>query len=690
MFGLNNASYLLLGLLWLPLQGYAQLDSLENALIAMPKDSLKVELLFDLSKKMRSQGNYDKSKEFQSRACKLATEVDYTKGKILCLNNQGIRERTQGNYSIAEEKHKAALEIARNIGDQYLISLSLNTLGVVYRRLDNIEKALECHLESLDIAKSMQNQKGIAISLNSIGNIYLTRGDYDKALETFEECIKIETRSKNKLGVAINLNNIGYIYNVQGDYLKALNYYEKSLAANQEIANKKGLAISFNDIGQIKKKLGANDEALQYFAKALDINNKAGYKQYAVDNYINIGDVYFEKENYEVALQHYTKGLDIATEIGTLMQMSQCHNNISLVYEKTGKLRECLQNYKESIRFRDSLTNQENEKTVSQLLTRYETKNKELQIQELESLKEIQTAKIERRRITIIALIISIILVLAFLGVLYKNYQRKKLVNNLLLEKKDQIEKQKQNIETKNKVLESKNKELIDLNLEKNNVLGIIAHDLRSPMNHIIGLTSIMSYGKETLNQDQLQSLEMISDTSIRMREMINRILDINAMDSKEITLEPEEVNVSALLQKVIKEFLDPANKKNIQLNTDIAQNLSAVLDKNYTLQIFENLIANALKFSPKDKSVFIRLMKNEDKLRVEIEDQGQGIKESEQHRLFQKFQILSSKPTAGEKSTGLGLYIVKTFVDAMGGDVWCESGEGKGANFIVEFEGKV
>ena len=689
MFCLKDIPYLLFGLLLLPLNGFAQLDSLENALIAMPKDSLKVELLFDLSKKMRSKGNYDKSKELQSRACKLANEVDYGKGKILCFNNQGIRERTQGNYFLAEGKHKAALEIARNIGNQFLISVSLNNLGVVYRRLDNIERALECHLESLEIAKLMRNQKGIAISLNSIGNIYLTRKEYDKALETFEDCIKIETRLNNKLGVAINLNNIGYIYDEQGDYLKALSYYEKSLAANQEVGSKKGLAISFNDIGGIKRKLGELDQALKYFAKALEINKGAGYKQYAVYNYINIGDVHFEKQGYDLALQHYSKGLEIATEISKMVQMSQCYDKISQVYEKTGNLSESLRNYKESIRYRDSLNNQENEKTVSQLLTRYETKNKELQIKELESVKEIQTAKIERRRITIIALVISIILALILLAVLYKNYQRKKLVNSLLLEKKDEIEKQKQHIETKNKTLESKNKELIDLNLEKNNVLGIIAHDLRSPMNHIIGLTSIMGYGKETLSDDQLQSLEMISDTSTRMREMINRILDINSMDSKEITLDLEEVNVSALLQKVIKEFLDPANKKNIQLNTDIAQDLSATLDKNYTLQVVENLIANALKFSPKDKSIFIRLMKNRDKVRIEIEDQGQGIKKSEQHRLFQKFQVLSSKPTAGEKSTGLGLYIVKTFVDAMGGEVWYESGENGGAVFIVEFRGR-
>ncbi len=665
---------------------HAQIDSLENELIAMPNDSLKVESLLDMVKQMRRSRNRGKADEFQQRACKLSDEIGYKKGNVICANYAGITARNQGNYVEALEHHEKALVLCREINDRYLISVTLNNMGTVYRRLDNYEKALECHIESLDIAKLMRNQKGIAVSLNSIGNIYLMRQEYDKALETFEECIKIESRQNNKLGVAINLNNIGYIYDGKGELEKALNYYQRSLAVNQEILSKKGLAISYNDIGRIKFKLNETKSALDYFNKALDINIKNKYKKFAVDNYINIGRVHESNENNQLAIKQWEEGLIIAKEIGTLSQASECLRFIADTEEKIGNAKSALSHYKESILFLDSLSKSENEKSVSQLLARFETKNKELQIQELKSIKEIQEAKIENRQITILALIGAVILVLTLLGVLFRNYQHKMKTNKLLTDQKSEIETQKSKIEKKNKALESKNKDLIDLNLEKNNVLGIIAHDLRSPMNHIIGLTSIMSYGKESLNDDQVQSLEMISDTSVRMREMINRILDINAMDAKELSLELEEVNVSNCLQNVIKEFLDPANKKNIQLNTEIDQNIKSRLDKNYTIQILENLIANAIKFNPKDKSIFIRLMRNNGNTRIEIEDEGVGIKKSEQPKLFRKFQLLSSKPTAGEKSTGLGLYIVKTFVEAMSGQVWCESEEGKGAKFIVEF----
>ena len=102
--------------------------------------------------------------------------------------------------------------------------------------------------------------------------------------------------------------------------------------------------------------------------------------------------------------------------------------------------------------------------------------------------------------------------------------------------------------------------------------------------------------------------------------------------------------------------------------------------------QVFENLISNAIKFSPPHKAVKVILAKDNGKARAEIIDEGPGLTEEDKKKVFGKFQRLSAKPTGGEHSTGLGLSIVKKYVEAMNGKVWCESEHGKGANFIVEF----
>ncbi len=108
------------------------------------------------------------------------------------------------------------------------------------------------------------------------------------------------------------------------------------------------------------------------------------------------------------------------------------------------------------------------------------------------------------------------------------------------------------------------------------------------------------------------------------------------------------------------------------------------LVDKNYLTQVFENLLSNAIKFSPRDKDVWIRVKEINGEIWVYFIDEGPGIEKDEMNRLFGKYQRLSAKPTGGEHSTGLGLSIVKKYVDVMGGRVWCESESGKGSYFIV------
>ena len=109
-------------------------------------------------------------------------------------------------------------------------------------------------------------------------------------------------------------------------------------------------------------------------------------------------------------------------------------------------------------------------------------------------------------------------------------------------------------------------------------------------------------------------------------------------------------------------------------------------VDSGVMVQVLENLVSNAVKYSPPGKEIFVRLKQHPQGARVEVQDQGPGLSAEDQKKLFGKFARLSAKPTGGEHSTGLGLSIVKKMVEAMSGRVWCESQLGQGATFIVEF----
>ncbi|MBT32316.1 MAG: hypothetical protein CMO01_21850 [Thalassobius sp.] len=245
-----------------------------------------------------------------------------------------------------------------------------------------------------------------------------------------------------------------------------------------------------------------------------------------------------------------------------------------------------------------------------------------------------------------------------------------------------------ENIKHQKDLIEEKNKELLSLNNEKNHLIGIVAHDLRNPLAIAISLTEFIKQDKSNLTTEQLEGLNITNRSLERMNDMIRRILDVKAVEAKTVNLNLEKVDVSQVINQIIDNFTEQLEKKDIQLEFELhSESPFAKLDYSYSIQVFENLISNAIKFSPKGKKVKVVVNDAKENLQIKVSDQGPGILEEDFPKLFGKYQRLSARPTAGEMSTGLGLSIVKKYVEVMEGKVWCESEVGKGADFIVEFK---
>lgn len=241
-------------------------------------------------------------------------------------------------------------------------------------------------------------------------------------------------------------------------------------------------------------------------------------------------------------------------------------------------------------------------------------------------------------------------------------------------------------LELQNQEILKKNEELTNLNLEKNNLIGIVAHDLKSPLNQIKGLLSLVNMTGQ-VDKETSKYLAMMDQSVVRLNEMIAKILDVEAIESRKLNLKIERVNLSEMLTRIADRYVNDATKKNIDFHRNIASDVFAQADRNYTEQVLENLVSNAVKFSPFDRSVQLNLTKNGTPV-IEVKDQGPGLSEDDKKKLFGKYQKLSARPTGNEISTGLGLSIVKKFVEAMEGEIWCESELGKGASFFVKLKG--
>lgn len=175
-----------------------------------------------------------------------------------------------------------------------------------------------------------------------------------------------------------------------------------------------------------------------------------------------------------------------------------------------------------------------------------------------------------------------------------------------------------------------------------------------------------------------------ISSAGSRMRDLIDNLLDANAIEQGKFTSNMERCDLSSLVAQSVEQNLPNATRKETVINITATGEMWAMADKSATIQILDNLISNAVKYSPPKSTVLITTVASPRGMSVEVQDQGPGLSEDDQKKLFRKFTRLSARPTAGESSTGLGLSIVKRLAEAMSGTVECRSQFGSGSIFSV------
>ncbi|MCS6807816.1 MAG: two-component regulator propeller domain-containing protein [Bacteroidota bacterium] len=266
--------------------------------------------------------------------------------------------------------------------------------------------------------------------------------------------------------------------------------------------------------------------------------------------------------------------------------------------------------------------------------------------------------------------------------------------NFVLLQANEEIQRQQnilaeqaREIELANTELQERNAQLHALNQEKNEFLGIAAHDLKNPLAAIrMTVSMLQRYYDQLSKRDVLDKLDSIVELVNRMMNIITNLLDINAIESGMLNIQPVQLNLVDIVRKITNDYIERAAAKNIVL-TFVAQKEHIELCSDATLlaEVCDNLISNAIKYSPFGTRVIVRVDSLSDKSRIAVQDEGPGLSDEDKAKLFGKFARLSARPTGGEHSTGLGLNIVKRIVEALNGHVWCESELGRGATFYVE-----
>lgn len=237
-----------------------------------------------------------------------------------------------------------------------------------------------------------------------------------------------------------------------------------------------------------------------------------------------------------------------------------------------------------------------------------------------------------------------------------------------------------------NRKIEAQNQELIHLSEMKDSFLGMAAHDLRNPISSIQMIAEMLNNQEMKFEPEETREfLDVVLQQTKYMLNLLNDLLDISQIESGKINLELEDVDIKAFLGETIQRFNHIARQKKSKVQMGQCDQGLVRGDALRLRQVMDNLISNAVKYSPAGSLIKVNAFHNGALWRIEVIDPGPGISETDQKKLFKDFAKLSARPTAGEKSTGLGLAITRRVVEAHAGKIGVDSQLGQGSTFWIE-----
>ena len=673
-------------------------DSLNAALRlarADHNDTLTALLMGDIGKAL--WGTYpDSAMVYEREMLRFSKAIGFARGEGIAYNNISYIFRKKSQYDECLEYSHKALSILEPLGDFVTAAWCYHNIGNVYSSRGRFDLALENHFKALRLRESIGDKKATAWSLSNISDIYREQGYKQQAIDYTNKAIDLFNETGDKHGAAVALNGIGVMLQEQGKYDEAFEKFLKALALDEASEHGIGQIWSLRYLGEVSMLQQRYDLAQTYFQRCLALCRQLKDRKQEISALLNLGKVFQATKNIPKSIDFAKAALLLADSLRSQNSLQEVYEILSSSYAASGNFEAAYQFHKRASNLRDSLFSAESSKKIAELTTQYDADKRKKEIEILTKDNALQEAALKRDALTRNSLIAGVFVLLIIAGLLVQRYRLAERARSALRTKNEEITRQQRiledqaaEIEIGNGQLHEQNLILQQLNVEKNEFLGIVAHDLKNPLTSIsMNASGLRDYYDRFPPEAAKERLGSIVTASQRMASIITNLLDINAIETGNLNIQCRPTDILPIVRHSVEDYAERASAKEIQIHfsNDCSESPRLNVDAGIFAEIVDNLISNAVKYSPREKSVFIRVLEVTGNIRLEVSDEGPGLSEEDKKRLFGKFARLSAQPTAGEQSTGLGLSIVKRLTEAMQGRVGCDSTLGNGATFFVEF----
>ncbi len=582
----------------------------------------------------------------------------------------GVLSSYRGENYRALQFDLDALKYFEEIGDKAGVARSYNNIGESYFELDLYSEAYDYYNRSLNLARENGDQKSSAISTYNVGRVLKEMGQLNKAKRFILDAKKLSEEIGDIEGIPYTLYDLGEIYFIEGRYDLALETLSEALSKAMELQDKLEIYILtpqiLNQTAEAHRKKKNFEEALNFHDRALEYYENLSNESGLAETYLGKGITLMEANQLEEANQFLNRGLSMAKDENNIGLEVQIYYELSKLYELNQDYQRSLEFYKKYKRQGDSLYSEKKSEQFAQLQIKYETQKKDVEIALLNEREEQQENQLKNEEFLRNVLVVILAFTAVLLVTLYRSGARRKRINELLVIHQKEIEAQ--------------SKELESLLKLKDKFFSIVSHDLRSPINALVGILDMLDEGH--LTQEEL--LQVTKSLRIRLdntRKLLDNLLDWAMMQMNEIEIKEEGLELKSIVEDNLT-FFREVNDKEINFFNKVEEEI-VVADRNMLDLVLRNLVSNSIKFTePKGIVEVYTIESSDDEYTVCVGDNGVGMSADQRDKVFDTSLLYSTPGTSNEKGTGLGLKLCKEFVGRMGGKIWVESEEGNGSTF--------
>jgi signal transduction histidine kinase len=554
-------------------------------------------------------------------------------------------------------------------------------LGDAYFDLQEFDNAYEHYYQGYRVGKNNLNNRALSDYDYRMGIISYKMGHYELASKYFKESYRLCSPTENafadfyRLQELLDNTALSFKHDDKPD--SAIVYFDKTIAfVNQNIPVFKdkfnmlqvALAVAYGNKAEVLILKGQEQQATELLKKSIIINLQKGNDNNDAESAeLKLAQIYYNHNQNDLLLKLLN---DIQIQLNTVRNENveaEWNRLMSGYWLRQGDFKKSINYLQASVKIKDSLAKK---------LTLLKESNVNEQLDNFEKQYQIDTLKNESKlqQIYLYVAVVCAVMAVIIIFLIYRNWKISKNDIEKVNDLNKQVNLQKINLE---KTLEK----LENSSLEKDRILRTVTHDLRNPIGGIAALTRSMA--EDDYTEEQKELINLICETSQNSLELINEILEVT--DNESSPLKKQLIDINALLSRNIELLRFKAAEKNQQIKLSLLpHSISILINREKISRVISNLISNAMKFSPNNAEIDVKVLEFENEIKISVKDNGVGIPDNLHEKVFNMFTEAKRPGTAGEKSFGLGLSISKQIVESHNGKIWFESDGKTGTTFYV------